>query len=153
MHVSDDDNVEVILGSAYSKLNFTTLGEVIFRGNATVVNGKFEFSFVVPQDIQIPVGNGRVSFYSKRNQPLLEDQAGYNSQIKVGGVNLAAPSDTTPPKVRLYMNDTNFVSGGITNNSPIFLAFLEDEHGINTASGIGHDIVAILDGNENYRIS
>lgn len=145
----DNDNVEVILGSAYSKLNFTTLGEVIFRGNATVVNGKFEFSFVVPQDIQIPVGNGRVSFYSKRNQPLLEDQAGYNSQIKVGGVNLAAPSDTTPPKVRLYMNDTNFVSGGITNNSPIFLAFLEDEHGINTASGIGHDIVAILDGNEN----
>ena len=80
---------------------------------------------------------------------MLEDQAGYNSQIKVGGVNLAAPSDTTPPKVGLYMNDTNFVSGGITNNSPIFLAFLEDEHGINTASGIGHDIVAILDGNEN----
>jgi hypothetical protein len=28
------------------------------------------------------------------------------------------------------------------------LAFLEDEHGINTASGIGHDIVAILDGDE-----
>jgi hypothetical protein len=29
------------------------------------------------------------------------------------------------------------------------LAFLEDEHGINTASGIGHDIIAILDGDEN----
>jgi hypothetical protein len=47
------------------------------------------------------------------------------------------------------MNDETFVSGGITNESPFFLAFLEDEHGINTASGIGHDIVAILDGNEN----
>src|SRR5690606_18067892 len=32
--------------------------------------------------------------------------------------------------------------------SPIFLAFLEDEHGMNTASGIGHDMVAILDGDE-----
>jgi hypothetical protein len=47
------------------------------------------------------------------------------------------------------MNDRSFVSGGITNASPIFLADLEDENGINTASGIGHDIVAILDGDEN----
>jgi hypothetical protein len=44
------------------------------------------------------------------------------------------------------MNDETFVSGGITNTSPFLLAFLEDENGINTASGIGHDIVAILDG-------
>jgi hypothetical protein len=35
------------------------------------------------------------------------------------------------------------VSGGITNESPFFVALLEDENGINTASGIGHDIVAI----------
>jgi hypothetical protein len=145
----DNDNVEVILGPAYPKLNFVTLGEVIYRGNASVVNGKFEFSFIVPQDIQIPVGNARVSFYAKSNTPFLQNQTGYNSQIKVGGVNIAAPSDTTPPKLKLYMNDTNFVNGGITNESPIFLAFLEDENGINTASGIGHDIVAILDGDEN----
>jgi hypothetical protein len=131
------------------KLNFATLGEVIYRGNASVVNGKFEFSFIVPQDIQIPVGSARVSFYAKRDNPILQDQTGYNTQIKVGGVNFAAPTDTTPPKLKLYMNDTNFVSGGITNESPIFLAFLEDENGINTASGIGHDIVAVLDGDEN----
>lgn len=145
----DNDNVEAALGSAYPKINFVTLGEVIYRGNASVVNGKFEFSFIVPQDIQIPIGNARVSFYTKSNNPTLQDQRGYNDQIKVGGVNIAAPSDTTPPKLNLYMNDRNFVSGGITNKSPIFLAFLEDENGINTASGIGHDIVAILDNDEN----
>jgi hypothetical protein len=39
-----------------------------------------------------------------------------------------------------------FFSGGITNASPFLLAFLEDKNGINTASGIGHDIVAILTG-------
>ncbi len=144
----DNDNVSL---PPYNqpKLNFVTLGEVIYRGNASVVNGKFEFSFIVPQDIQIPVGNARVSFYAKRDNSILQDQTGYNTQIKVGGVNFAAPTDTTPPKLKLYMNDTNFVSGGITNESPIFLAFLEDENGINTASGIGHDIVAVLDGDEN----
>ena len=129
-------------------MDFTTLGETIFRGNASVVNGKFDLSFVVPQDIRIPVGNGKISFYSKRNNPVLEDQTGYNSSIQIGGVNTSAPADNTPPSVRLYMNDESFASGGITNCSPYLLAFLEDENGINTASGIGHDIVAILDGDE-----
>lgn len=126
-------------------MQFKTLGETIFRGNASVTNGQFEFSFVVPRDIRIPVDNGRISFYSKKNEAL-ENQTGYNNVIKIGGINENAPQDNISPKVKLYMNDETFVSGGITNESPFLLAFLEDENGINTASGIGHDIVAILDG-------
>jgi len=126
-------------------MSFKTLGETIFRGNATVSNGRFEFSFVVPRDIRIPVDYGKISFYSKKNQPL-ENQSGYSNVIKIGGINENAPQDNISPKVKLYMNDETFVSGGITNSSPFLLALLEDENGINTASGIGHDIVAILDG-------
>jgi hypothetical protein len=129
-------------------MSFKTMGETIFRGNASVTNGQFEFSFVVPRDIRIPVDNGRISFYSKKNGAL-ENQSGYNSTIKIGGINENAPVDNISPKVKLYMNDETFVSGGITNSSPFLLAFLEDENGINTASGIGHDIVAILDGDVN----
>lgn len=129
-------------------MDFILLGETVFRGNASVTNGQFEFNFVVPRDISIPVGNGRISFYAKKNQ-VLEDQTGYNTDIKIGGINPNAVADNIGPRVRLYMNDETFISGGITNESPIFLAFLEDENGINTASGIGHDIVAILDGDEN----
>ncbi|RRJ91035.1 type IX secretion system sortase PorU [Flavobacterium macacae] len=135
-------------GGGLILMDFTLLGETIFRGNASVTNGNFEFSFVVPRDITIPVGNGRVSFYAKKTQAL-EDQTGYNIDIKIGGINPTAVADNIGPRVRLYMNDETFISGGITNESPIFLAFLEDENGINTASGIGHDIVAILDGDEN----
>jgi Peptidase family C25 len=126
---------------------FVTLGETIFRGNASVVNGKFDFGFVVPRDIRIPLGNGKISFYAQQNNTLL-DNSGFDTSIKIGGVNTLAVADTTPPTVRLYMNDETFVNGGITNESPIFLAFLEDENGINTASGIGHDIIAYLDGKE-----
>lgn len=128
-------------------MNFKTLGETVFRGNASVTNGAFEFGFVMPKDIRVPVGNGRVSFYSKKKQ-ILENQTGYDTLIKIGGINPNAAVDNTPPKVRLYMNDESFVSGGITNASPYLLAFLEDENGINTASGIGHDIIGILDGDE-----
>ena len=134
-------------GSGLIIMDFETLGETIFRGNASVVNGKFEISFVVPKDIKIPLGNGKISFYAKATNPL-QDQTGYDLSIEVGGVNLNAADDNTPPTIQLYMNDENFVNAGLTNCSPILLVKLQDENGINTASGIGHDIVAILDGDE-----
>ena len=46
-------------------MDYKTLGEIIFRGQATVTNGVFEFDFVVPRDIGIPVGNGKINFYSE----------------------------------------------------------------------------------------
>ncbi|SFE74055.1 type IX secretion system sortase PorU [Flavobacterium xueshanense] len=126
-------------------INFNVLGETIFRGNASVTNGKFEFSFVVPRDIRVPLANGRISFYAKKNQSL-QNETGFDSSIKIGGINENATADNISPRVKLYMNDETFVSGGITNKSPFLVAHLEDENGINTASGIGHDIVAVLDG-------
>lgn len=128
-------------------MDFQTLGEVLFRGKATVVNGEFDFEFIVPRDALIPVDNGRLSFYAKKENQL-EDQTGYNLDILVGDLNEDAPADNQGPLITLYMNDQSFVDGGITNSSPILLGFLEDENGINTSSGIGHDIVAILDGDE-----
>ncbi|MDX1470058.1 MAG: type IX secretion system sortase PorU, partial [Flavobacteriaceae bacterium] len=129
------------------KLNFKTLGEIIFKGQASVNNGLFEFEFVVPRDIGIPVGTGKASFYAKKTNQL-EDRTGADFQVKIGGINENAEEDNTGPLVNLFMNDENFVSGGITNEAPTLIAKLSDEHGINTASGIGHDIVAILDGDE-----
>ena len=135
------DNGELI------KMDFTTLGEKIFIGQATVKNGLFDFEFVVPRDIGVPVGQGKVSFYAK-SETSLQDHTGASFDVLIGGINENAESDTTGPVVQLYMNDENFVSGGITNESPTLLAKLEDSNGINTASGIGHDIVAIIDGDE-----
>jgi len=128
-------------------LNFETLGEGLFNGQASIQNGKFEFEFVVPRDIQIPLGNGRASLYAKKENSL-EDQTGVSFDLKIGGLNEDAPEDNQGPTIRLFMNDESFVSGGITNDSPILIANLEDENGINTASGIGHDMIAILDGDE-----
>lgn len=128
-------------------MDFVTLGETMYNGRASISNGRFKFEFVVPRDIQIPVGKGRVSLYAKRNNQL-EDRTGVNLDIDIGGLNENAPVDNEGPTIRLYMNDESFISGGITNDSPIFIAKLEDENGINTTSGIGHDIVAILDGDE-----
>ena len=126
-------------------IGFTTLGEAIFRGNASVINGEFEFSFIVPKDIKTFLDNGKISFYSKKNNANI-DYTGSNTLIKVGGVNENPDTDNINPVVKLYMNDQSFVSGGITNTSPYIYAEMLDASGINTASGIGHDITAVIDG-------
>ena len=129
-------------------MNFETLGPIIFRGQSSITNGQFNIEFVVPKDIGIPVDYGRISFYAKRDG-VHENQGGASvNQIQIGGLNTNAEKDNTGPVIVAYMNDESFVSGGITNRSPNLIIKLEDENGINTASGIGHDIVGILDGDE-----
>ncbi|MDA0718859.1 MAG: peptidase C25, partial [Bacteroidetes bacterium] len=126
-------------------MNFKTLGEVLFNGQATVTSGRFDFEFIVPRDIQVPVGEGKVSFYAQRNAQF-EDQTGYNLNVLVGGINENAPQDLQGPEIELFMNDDSFISGGTTNDNPILIVKLVDMSGLNTTGGIGHDLVAILDG-------
>ncbi|PHS62547.1 MAG: peptidase C25 [Flavobacterium sp.] len=140
-------NDGVFINGELAIMDFTTLGETLFNGKVSVVNGLFEFEFVMPRDTQIPIGNGRISFYSQENNTLI-DHAGFDLRLKIGGLNENAPEDNIGPLINLFMNDENFVSGGVTNSSPILIAKISDENGMNTASGIGHDMVAILDGNE-----
>ena len=126
-------------------MDFTTLGEVLFNGQATVNQGSFDVEFIVPRDIQVPVGPGKVSFYAKR-AGAFEDQGGYNLNVLVGGLDDNAPQDNVGPEIELFMNDENFISGGTTNDNPILLVNLSDDSGLNTTGGIGHDLIAILDG-------
>ncbi|WP_343329164.1 type IX secretion system sortase PorU [Polaribacter staleyi] len=116
----------------------------IFRGEATVANGEFEFDFIVPKDIKIAYGKGKLSFYVNNE---VIDKAGYNVDIVVGGIDENAPDDTVGPEIKLYMNDESFIDGGNTNSSPNLIAVLSDASGINTSiTAVDHDIVGILDG-------
>ena len=66
----------------------------------------------------------------------------------VGGFNTNVIPDDKGPEIKLFMNDTNFIIGGITDENPTLLALISDSNGINTVgNGIGHDIVAYFDGN------
>ena len=126
-------------------LQFEKLGPKLFQGKADVVNGKFTFEFVVPKDIDLAYGKGRLSFYAGNGT---EEKIGYDESIIVGGVDENAADDNKPPVIKAYMNDRNFVSGGITDANPYLLLDLSDENGINTIGGIGHDITAYLDDNQ-----
>jgi hypothetical protein len=123
---------------------FDTQDSKLFRGNSTVENGAFKFDFIVPKDIKIAYGKGKLSFYAENGDI---DKAGYNADIVVGGIDENAPEDTVGPEIKLYMNDESFIDGGNTNMSPNLIVQLADISGINTSiTAVDHDIVAVLDG-------
>lgn len=120
----------------------------LYKGTASVTNGEWTFSFIVPKDIAYDYGFGKISLYAKNSN---EDAAGYYSEIIVGGYDQNQTADDTGPDVELFMNDENFVAGGLTNENPFIYAKVSDESGINTVgSGIGHDIQATLDNAQNF---
>ena len=116
---------------------------LLYKGKASVQNGRFSFSFLVPKDISYSIGNGKISYYATNK---LVDAKGEYTGLFIGGTNENAEADYTGPEIDLYMNDERFTEGGMTNRSPYLLAKLYDDNGINTTGiGIGHDIVATLD--------
>ncbi|MDH6250423.1 hypothetical protein M2347_000150 [Chryseobacterium sp. H1D6B] len=124
-------------------LNYTEEGSAIVKASGTAVNGVFTVEFYVPKDINYAVGEGRILGYADNKAMDVFN----NQPVQVGDINPNGINDSQPPKVKLYMNNTNFADGGITDQNPTLLACITDDTGINsTGSGIGHDITVYLDG-------
>lgn len=124
-------------------MDYTEEGSAIVKASGTAVNGVFNVEFYVPKDINYAVGQGRILGYAdNKTTDVFNNQA-----VQVGDINPNGINDNEPPKVKLYMNNTNFADGGITNQNPMLLACVTDDTGINsTGSGVGHDITVYLDG-------
>ena len=117
----------------------------LYRGMASVVNGYFEFSFIVPKDIALNYGRGKLSYYAYSSSI---DAIGLDTTFMVGGISKNAVSDSIGPEISAYLNDEQFIDGGLSDATPVLFCTFYDESGINTVgNGIGHDITAILDEN------
>ena len=131
-------------GSSY---DFKVRNNIIFKGKASITNGDFSFSFIVPKDIAYNYGTGKFSYYAYENGTLTDAAGNYQNMI-IGGSLDSAGVDNQGPQIELYLNDSTFVFGGLTDQSPVVIAKVFDESGINTVgNGIGHDITLILDNN------
>lgn len=118
----------------------------IFNGNASVTNGEFNFEFVVPIDVSYEDGEGKFSLYFNNEKV---DGNGCYTNLYIGGTDETAEPDNQGPKIDLYMNNDAWIDGGQTGPSPYLYAVLFDENGINlVGSGIGHEIIGVLDGDE-----
>ncbi len=135
---------------ASSPMSFTMQNNVIYRGKASVTNGNFSFTFIVPKDIAYEVGLGKLSYTADNGQV---DAIGNYQNVMVGKTADSIPPDGTGPEIKIYLNDEKFVYGGITNANPTLLIKLHDANGINiTGRGVGRDISMVLNNDANKTV-
>jgi len=108
-------------------LPFDIQKNVLFKGTASVTNGQFQFTFVVPKDINYEYGFGKISYYAENGQL---DAGGYYNNLVIGGTKEDAIVDNEGPIVEVFMNDSTFVFGGTTSANPTLFILLSDDNGI-----------------------
>jgi hypothetical protein len=136
------NNIQTLANDGGNPMDFQARNSILYKGNATVTNGKFSFSFYIPKDINYLTGPGKISYYGTNGT---EDAHGSEENFLIGGIGGAFSNDTSGPVIRVFMNDSLFRNGGIVDPSPELLVYVRDEYGINTTgNGIGHDITATL---------
>lgn len=145
----DKTNTVSTIGAYPNKvMQFKLRNSLIYDGSVLVDSGKFTFQFVVPKDINYSIGSCKFSFYAHTKDGK-EDAGSADTTVQLGGSSATIAFDNTPPVIRLYMNDTTFINGGLTRTDTKLIAKLFDENGINiSSSGIGHQITGLLSGNK-----
>ena len=124
-------------------IEFEQQKNILHKGTTTVTNGRFAYRFMLPKDIAYNYGNGKISYYAQSDSL---DAAGNFTNFIIGGIDTTVNITESRPNVRLFLNDTNFRNGGITDESPQLFAIITDSTAINTVgTGLGHDIMARLD--------
>lgn len=139
-----EKTITTLANDGGATMDFTIRDNTIYRGKASVNNGLFSLSFIVPKDINYRFGTGRVSFFALNGS---QTAAGYNESLIVGGINKNPIQDNYGPTINIFLNDSKFVSGGIADQDPKLIVQLSDSSGINTTgAGIGHDLIATISG-------
>ncbi len=137
--------------NAGTEVAFAQQNSILYKGTAPVENGRFRYSFIVPRDVQYQYAPAKLSHYAKNSAG--DDATGQYGKLLLGGFDESVDLQVARPRIQLYMGDSNFINGGITGESPLLYAVLEDTIGINAAgAGLGHDITAVLDNNGNSTI-
>lgn len=133
---NDNDSTEV---------NFVQQKNILYKGRDIVTNGHFSYSFIIPRDVAYNYDYAKLSHYATND---LDNATGQYGNIMFGGFNEDMVLTEFHPTVELFIDDTTFRNGGLTNETPTLYARLSDSVGINAAGcGLGHDITAIIDDN------
>ena len=141
------------LGTEDPVMNYDIQKSLIFKGDVSVINGDFEFQFVVSKNISYEIGDGKISLYAVNDNEDL-DAAGSNIDIPVGGSEDDFVLDELAPEIEMYLEDTTFTDGELTSDHPRLIAHLYDESGINiTQSEISEGIVATMDDEVSYTLN
>ena len=123
--------------------NYSSRDNLLFSGDSKVTGGTFSSEFIVTKDVLPDIDRGKLLYFGKDGKTLAQD---YYQDFNIGGFTERKLNDNQGPDIEIYMNDQDFVPGGITNEDPVLYAKLADSSGVNVSgAGIGHNLVMMLD--------
>lgn len=130
--------------------SYTAHEKKLYAGSDSVKNGRFSITIPIPMDISYSGEQGLLSLFAVDNSKSRISQ-GYFDNFLISGTASSQENDGKGPEIKLYINGMSSDSGIEVNATPYVYAEFHDEDGINTVgTGIGHDIVLIVDNDINH---
>lgn len=117
----------------------------LYDGIGKVENGQWEVKTMLPLEIINNFTPARIVLYAVADDG--REGSGACQQFYIYGVDPNAPVDNKAPEILHYtLNNDNFSEGDLINETPVVLATVYDESGINiSSSGIGHEMMIVID--------
>ena len=127
-------------------------GPILYRGTATVTNGRFTITFIIPKDVKLDTAAAKLSGYAFSDDNRSALGSTRNIQL-VGADSVLSVIDTTGPSIAVYLGNRTFRSGDAVSEHSTVIADVSDLHGLNTSTAsIGHSFVAWVDDAEDSAV-
>ncbi|HET6511407.1 MAG TPA: type IX secretion system sortase PorU [Candidatus Kapabacteria bacterium] len=120
-------------------------GPILYRGSATVKDGRFTARFIVPRDIKFDTSNAKISVIAFADDS--RSALGAYERVKLAG---SDPSlvidDSSGPELKVYIGTRAFRSGDVVPMTSNIIVDVKDEMGLNTSTAsVGHSFIAWVD--------
>ncbi|ATL46208.1 hypothetical protein COR50_02950 [Chitinophaga caeni] len=114
----------------------------IFNGREFIRNGEFNFTFVLPKDLALHAGSGKMIFFA---QDSLEDASGVGAGFHLANMVSTSPArDLEGPGIKAWLNGPYFEPGDDVGRDVMLHVQLFDTSGINISGQNGHNITIWL---------
>ncbi len=115
-------------------------GPILYRGTATVTNGHFTTTFIVPKDIKFDSNNAKLHALAYSDD--FRSAMGATKNIRVYGTDASRPDDTEGPSLSVFIGNRRFRSGDVVPIHSKVIVDVKDLSGLNTSTAsIGHSFI------------
>ncbi len=153
VEIFDAERSRVTLASRdeSSEEPFEDYGERLYCGSVEVKGGRFSLTAAMPLETSQNFRPGAMSLYAYSTEDDTE-AVGLARNFYVYGYDESAPADDKAPVIEsMVLNHSTFASGDVVNQSPMMIAEVRDDVGLNMSNvGVGHQMTATLDGTKTF---
>lgn len=132
---------------------FEEIGDLLFVATGQAKNGVYELKVRMPQNLADNFRPATLSLYANSTASGdLRQAAGLSRDVYAFGYDESTPGDRQPPVIHTaLLNDANFTDGADVNASPLLVASISDNTGLNMSSaGVGQKMTLTIDGRTTY---